>query len=35
MAVVSNPATMHLTSPADGLLQVTCFPAAEAALPVA
>jgi hypothetical protein len=35
MAVVSSPATIHITLPADGLLQVTCLPAAEAALPVA
>jgi hypothetical protein len=35
MAVVSNPATMHRTSPADGLLHVADFPAAEAAPPVA
>jgi hypothetical protein len=35
MAVVLNPAMMHRTSPADGLLQVADFVAAEAAAPVA
>jgi len=34
MAVVLNPAMMHRTSPADGLLQVACFPALLAAAPV-
>ncbi len=34
IAVLLNPATMHRTSPADGLLQVACLLAAEAALPV-
>jgi hypothetical protein len=34
MTVVLNPATIHRTSPADGLLHVAVFPAAEAAAPV-
>jgi len=34
MAVVLNPTTTHRRSPADRLLQVVDFPAAEAAVPV-